>query len=388
MTAGSNRPYIPAIDQLRGFAALLVLLYHGFHVFGAQFAYGVAFTPEDRWPRASNPIIAVIVEGHTGVGLFIVLSGFVLSLGAIGRRIEYRRFVLARVLRIYPVLLVMLTIGYVIHPVSLVGLLGSLPPLNTAGSVPGSSTAMFWAVAVEFQCYLIFPLLLYFSDRIGTGFLFQVIVISISLRALLVFADVTNARDISYWTVLGRVDQFCIGMIAARMNLRGNWNEKPGLLPITAAAAVAMTILWGFNRVGGWPAMSAWKLLWPTIEGAQWAAFILAYLGAASALPASLAAATARLGEVSYSGYMVHFAVVQLVVRQRWFVRATGDNDYDAILTTMLVAFPIVVCLATLLFATIEKPFLRLRPRYILPLPDILPLPAHDEPDGGCDRRG
>ena len=385
MTAGANRPYIPAIDQLRGFAALLVLLYHGFHVFGAQFAYGVAFTPEGHWPHAGNPIVAVIVEGHTGVGLFIVLSGFVLSLGAIGHRIEYWRFVLARILRIYPVLLVMLTIGYAIHPVSLVGLLGSLPPLNTAGSVPGSSTAMFWAVAVEFQCYLIFPFLLYFSDRIGTRFLFQVIAISLSLRALLVFAEVTNARDISYWTVFGRIDQFCIGMIAARMNVRGSWSERPRLLPVVAAAALAMALLWGFNRAGGWPVMSEWKLIWPTIEGAQWAAFILAYLGAANALPTGLAAATARLGEISYSGYMVHFAAVQFVVRRRWFVRATGNDDYDAILTTMLVAFPIVVCLATLLFATIEKPFLRLRPRY------ILPLPVHDEPEGvsqgGRDRR-
>ncbi len=385
MTAGANRPYIPAIDQLRGFAALLVLLYHGFHVFGAQFAYGVAFTPEDHWPRASNPIIAVIVEGHTGVGLFIVLSGFVLSLGAIGHRIDYRRFLLARVLRIYPVLLVMLAIGYAIHPVSLVGLLGSLPPLSTAGSVPGSATAMFWAVAVEFQCYLIFPFLLYFSDRIGTRFLFQVIAFSVCLRALLVFAEVTNARDISYWTVFGRIDQFCIGMIAARMNVHDNWSETPRLRPIIAAAALAMAFLWGFNRAGGWPAMSAWRLVWPTIEGAQWAAFILAYLGAANALPSGLAAATARLGEVSYSGYMVHFAVVQMVVRRRWFVRATGNDDYDAVLTTMLVAFPIVVCLATLLFATVERPFLRLRPRY------VMPLRIHDEPEGasqeGRDRR-
>ena len=58
-----------------------------------------------------NPVISIIEEGYSGVALFIVLSGFILSLGAIGKVIDYRKFLTARVLRIYPMFMVCLLGG-------------------------------------------------------------------------------------------------------------------------------------------------------------------------------------------------------------------------------------------------------------------------------------
>ena len=100
MTTSINRPYLPAVDQIRAIAALLVLFYHGFQLLGARLEYGVDFNPFQHWVRARNPILSIIEEGHTGVALFIVLSGFILSLGSVGHDIDYGRFLKARMLRI------------------------------------------------------------------------------------------------------------------------------------------------------------------------------------------------------------------------------------------------------------------------------------------------
>jgi peptidoglycan/LPS O-acetylase OafA/YrhL len=46
--------------------------------FLAQLAHGADFNVS-FWVFASNPVISIIEEGHSGVALFIVLSGFILS---------------------------------------------------------------------------------------------------------------------------------------------------------------------------------------------------------------------------------------------------------------------------------------------------------------------
>lgn len=362
MTTSQNRSYIPEIDQLRGFAALLVLAYHGLYLFGGPLAHGAPFEAASQWVKADQPFTALLAEGHTGVGLFLVLSGYVLSSGTIGRDIHYGRFVLARAVRIFPVLLVLLSVAAAAHPATLAGLLGTLPPFSTADSVKSPFTAMFWAVAVEVQCYLVFPFLLRFADRLGARMLLQVVLLAAALRLLAALADGANPRDLAYWTVLGRIDQFCLGMLAARIA----WRPR-GLLPFLAAALGVLALVWAYNRGGGWPAVSLWKLAWPTLEGVAWAAVILTWVHAGRAAPPALSGIATRLGEASYSIYMVHFPVMQMVVAQAWFVRPFGAGHLDAMATTILVALPIALGLGLLLFHTVERPFLALRPRYVAP---------------------
>jgi peptidoglycan/LPS O-acetylase OafA/YrhL len=68
--------------------------------------YGVDFNFSQHWLYPSDPITTIIAEGHSGFGLFIVLSGFILSLGAINNGVTYGRFLIARILRIDPMFIV------------------------------------------------------------------------------------------------------------------------------------------------------------------------------------------------------------------------------------------------------------------------------------------
>jgi peptidoglycan/LPS O-acetylase OafA/YrhL len=363
MAASFNRRYMPEVDHLRAFAALLVLFYHGFQLIGAQLVHDASFNLS-FWVVASNPVISVIEEGHSGVALFIVLSGFILSLGAIGKAIDFRKFLAARVLRIYPMFMVCLVVAASSSPTNLIAVITSLLPLNLGEGVGGSFTSMFWAVAIEFQCYLVFPFLLAFSNARGTRFLFQVIIVALVMRLLAVLVG-ASPRDLSYWTVVGRIDQFCLGMIAARWYVEKDWNHLRAAWFIPAAS-VAFVMLWQFNRIGGFPLVAPWKIAAPTIEGAVWAFFIVAYLAFGRALPPQLSKPAARLGEISYSLYLMHFVVIYAIIQRGLYVHLTGNGYYDALATTLLVALPATAAIAILTHNTVELPFLGMRPKYII----------------------
>jgi peptidoglycan/LPS O-acetylase OafA/YrhL len=375
MTASPNRRYVPEIDQIRCFAALLVLFYHGFQLIGAQLTYGVPFDFTRHWVRAHNPLVAVVEEGHSGVALFIVLSGFVLSLGTVGQKIKYGPFLLARILRLYPVLIVFAVAEFSVNRTDVVLLVTTILPFNSANYLPGNFTAMFWAVSVEFQCYLIFPFLILFSAQRGSRFLLQVTALAILLRILAVLAEGAHAQQISYGTVLGRIDQFCIGMMAARLYVLNGWRERARPWMVAPVAIGIVAALWSYNHVGGAPVDRGWKLLWPDIEGIGWAMFVVTYLSAGTRLPRVLAAPLTSVGEISYSLYMVHFVVLYGCIRHSFFLRITGIGYQDALLTTAFVALPISLMAAALLFDTVERPFMKLRPRYVV---DSAPVARRD----------
>ena len=99
----------------------------------------------------------------------------------------------------------------------------------------------------------------------------------------------------------------------------------------------------------------------------MWAAVIVTYVAAArSVVPRVVANALTRFGEVSYSFYLLHFAVIFAVIREGLFVHPTGNGYWDALATTFAVVLPATGALAVLTYNTIEAPFLGLRPKYII----------------------
>lgn len=368
MPSGANRKYLPEIDQLRAYAALLVMFYHGLQLLGARLAHGVDFDPNLYWLHPHNPVITIIEEGHSGVGLFIVLSGFILSLGAVGNRVLYKGFLAARVLRLYPMLIVCLIAGTLYSHAGWQAFLMTLPPIDLPGRVDNQFTGIFWAVYVEFQCYLVFPLLIALSNRRGNPVIVLVITAALVGRLFAVIYLGSSPRDISYWTVFGRIDQFAIGILAARLyteydgaSLRAVW--------FAPAAALAVVMLCGLNAVGGWPLDALWKVFWPDAEGLVWAFFIVTYIAAGRKLPAVLAWAPTKVGEISYSVYLLHLVILGWIMDHGVYLRLTGNGYIDALLTTLLVAVPVVISLSAVTYRTIELPFLRRRPRYVVAAP-------------------
>ena len=360
-----NQSYVAGVDHLRAFAALLIVAYHGFQLFTALFDFGTGFTPW-QWVHTTNPLAAVLIEGHTAVALFMVLSGFIFTRAALGHTIRYGAFIRNRLLRIYPLFVLLLVTGVHAKPETFV--LGPfLQTLLLGANLPGRLevghiSVMFWAIAVECQFYLLFPFLLGFLERLGWRWLAGALLLCLLLRAVSVLEG-AHARNLSYLTLVGRLDQFLLGMALARsMRDHAAW-WRPWILPAAAVAVVAALAV--FHRLGGWPVESPWKIVWPPVEGAVWAAFIGGYLTVADRLPGLVSRALAAVGTISYSIYLLHFLVIEQLVGHRWGWRPTGNGYADALLTTACLVTPIVLAASTLTYLVVERPFLRLRGPYL-----------------------
>ena len=52
--------------------------------------------------RSGNPLVSLVDEGHSGVALFMVVSGFIFTVIAGAREVHYGGFLRNRIIRIYP----------------------------------------------------------------------------------------------------------------------------------------------------------------------------------------------------------------------------------------------------------------------------------------------
>ncbi|MCM8536352.1 MAG: acyltransferase [Lentisphaeraceae bacterium] len=366
-----NIKHIEGLDHLRAFAAVLVLLYHGTQLFYWWLKYQGDYAP-GRWIEAKGIFTAYLVEGHTAVALFMVLSGFIFTVGTLGSDIEYFKFLKNRFLRTYPLFLLLIFVAVYSSPKSF----AFVPFLQTVlfmGNSEGALminpyTTMFWTIAVEWQFYLIFPFLLCFLNKYGVKYLVGLIVLALTFR-LIVYAQGGLVRDMSYFTILGRLDQFLIGMLLA-VFYKSRYSSVNklwlGLFPVMIIAIGAL--LYDLNKAGGWPTESLYKVFWPIIEGAAWSVFILSYLSVSRYLPKPLSKCLDFIGKISYSTYLLHFIVIVIVIKKAWFIDIdAGGFLVDSLVTAVLVVLPITFVLSTLTFYLIEQPFLSLRVKYKKP---------------------
>lgn len=363
-----NFGYIPALDHLRGFAALLVLYFHGSHFIYHKIVFGTPYDPVN-WPRAGNPLSALAIEGHTAVSLFFVLSGFVFTVGSLDKKLHYAGFYRNRLLRTYPLFLFFLALGVGFYPANFdwPGILQSLFFManNNTAFNGGAFTFVFWSIAVEWQFYLLFPFLLYAVQRFG----WQVLLVLLGLlliTRMITFFQVSDMRNLSYWTLLGRLDQFLIGMLAG-IYYRRHFQAGPGLdwLGIAATGGVLL-LLFVFNQSGGGGSNGWIWIFWTTLEALAWAVFLIGYLSLARHFNRHAGRLLVALGTVSYSIYLSHYVVLSYFMERNLdTLLRVNDAMGTAILNIFVVVMPVVVLVSALTYYCIERPFLVRRSTYM-----------------------
>ncbi|MCF6262777.1 MAG: acyltransferase [Xanthomonadales bacterium] len=362
----SNIKYLPEIDHLRAYAALLIIVYHGLHLFGWEFRFGTPFNFSE-WPLTSNPIQAILLEGHTAVTFFMVLSGFIFTLGCYHHKISYSGFIRNRLLRTYPLFLFMLVAGIIFYPEQF-NIPGLLKTIFFLGNYPGalvlgSFSAMFWAIAIEWQFYLLFPLLLWLLNRYGITVLLVLIALMILIRLGLLIQG-HDLQLLAYMTIWGRLDQFLIGMLVA-VFYKTRFQPSPGwdrtLLLSIVLLAGSLTI---YNQLGGWISHGGWKFIWPTWEGLIWGLLIISYCSAARHIPGLFSKAMVSIGTISYSIYLIHYLVINELISRQWLLHITPAPMWNALANTILIALPITLLISAITYRWIEKPFLSRRGKY------------------------
>ena len=357
-----NLEYIPALDHLRFLAASLVFVFHAFH----QTVGGWKASPElYAW--------GFITEGHTGVSLFFVLSGFVFMTIGLQGEIRYAAFLKNRLLRIFPLFLLFFVIAISIgrdhfRPADLFYVL-----VSNLGLAPTSNhfiTGAAWTISIEFGFYLVFPFLSRFSREQGPMYLLRWIGLLLIVK-FAAFAVSEKATHMFYSTLIGRFDQFLWGMIAALL-----WNRYQVrirgfarlLLPL-AAFGIWSALAWQAREASFFLSQTrqfAW-LWWGSLEAILWSLLMICYLGARLPWPSWLDRALCQGGRWSYSLYLWHCMVIFLIGHYAGYWMPFKDSLANAALN-MALCFPLSLAIAALSYHTIEKPFLGLRAPYLKPV--------------------
>ncbi len=362
-----NIAYNPRIDQLRWLAATIVFLFHFNLEYRGLGGNGVG-----------SKALGLISEGHTGVGLFFTLSGFLFMQIALHKEtIVYRDFLRNRLLRIAPLFLTVFMVATSIgrdkfQPQDILYILTS-----NLGMAPTSLTVITgaaWCISLEFSFYLIFPFLARFAMERGARYLVRLLLLMLFFKvASYTVSDKSNLMFFS--TFVGRFDQFIVGMLAAVLYRRhGAWLHRaaPMLLPLAGVLVVANSALQAtvapFDPAG---AKSVFWIFWSMLESVGWAVFIVAWVSFDKTLPAWLDKALCQGGKVSFSFYLLHMAMLHLLAQSVGMLHIPGLGVGNAVL--MLVgSYGATWALATLSYSTIEEPFLRMRRSYGAVKPAVL----------------
>ena len=353
-----NIPYNPRIDQLRWLAASIVFLFH-FHqewrVLGGQ---GLV-----------SPWLGLITEGHTGVGLFFTLSGFLfMQIALHQRQLVYGDFMRNRFLRIFPLFFTIFLVATSIGrdkflPQDVLYLLSTnLGLAPTSGSV---ITGAAWCISLEFMFYALFPFLARFTMERGARYLLSLLGLMLFFK-LAAFTVNNNSTLMYFSTFVGRFDQFLIGMLAALLYQRHQavlQRYAPLLLPVAAVLAVCSSALQAHIAPFVPQQHSQFWVVWSLLESSVWACVILAWVSFKPALPSWLERVLNHGGKISFSFYLLHMAVLHLLSVSFGMLAVGGSPLANAALM-LTVAYGATWALATLSYATIEEPFLRLRRGY------------------------
>jgi peptidoglycan/LPS O-acetylase OafA/YrhL len=347
----STGEHYVALDHLRALAAFLVYCWHFVHFFSTEVRYDI--------PMVLAPL-SLADQGHVGVALFMVLSGYLFAKLLDGREIDYFAFLRARFWRLAPllaaVLLAVLAIQFWNYGTAGAGadgilfLKGFVLPVWPNGA---------WSITVEMHFYLMLPILLWLAAR-DLRWLLVGILAAMVLR-LWLYLYQADIRDAVYFTMAGRFDQFAIGILAFHCR---RWFA--GSHKTAAAVFVAFSLFyWWFDMAGGFKGglrPDAWIIM-PTIEGLSWAAIIAYYDNTFRPKNTGWSGRIALVGTYSYSIYLLHaFVVLPLSLYVHRHI-IEFSNIYIA-LACAVVGFLAMIPLGYLSFRFIEAPFLRNRRPY------------------------
>jgi peptidoglycan/LPS O-acetylase OafA/YrhL len=383
--------HVPALDGVRGLAVLLVMVLH----------YELR-----RGPWHASPWVLlrpVVSAGWSGVDLFFVLSGFLITGILWSTREEahyFRNFYARRTLRIVPLYFVTLAALFLILPVLLVRT-SLVPPttfgvqawfwafgcnillaLHGWGAMP-LYTDHFWSLAIEEQFYLVWPAALRRLTRTGALALCGAAIgTALLVRTWLVLSrgDVTAALALTP----ARMDCLAVGAIIALV-ARGpdglsGLTRYAGRLLGAGGAALALLLLWrrtvsntdvGMATVGY------------TVVAFFWGSVLVSALAGGRVSRAFSGAMIRWIGRRSYALYVLHYPILLAFDRAGWTVAAL-ERGVGSALGGHLIFLGANVALtmgsAELSWRLLESPMLRLKRRFS---PERRPrAPEMDEPSG------
>ncbi len=346
------------VDGLRCIAILCVLVYHinGFTVAKTRH-------PHDT-TADTDPLCRVFAEGHVGVQLFFVISGFILALPfarqqvAGGRQVRLGDYFLRRLIRLEPPYLIALAIMTAAAVLVQGERLWDLLPHLLASTVYGhyllygrgsDILPVAWSLEIEAQFYLLAPLLA-FVFKLPTSSLrrFAILLAIVTAGGLQSLAEYPAHSPMHGWTILSAIHWFLAGFLLADCHVAGDLEVPP--------------------RSGPWDVVGcvAWAALFLVVQQR----FLLHVLGPLLTLVAYAAAFKGRrtrrllshpaiyvVGGMCYTIYLYHGLLKAALGRVTIGLHASRFLGVDSAVQ-IAVLVPPILAICGGLFLAFEKPFM------------------------------
>jgi peptidoglycan/LPS O-acetylase OafA/YrhL len=279
--------------------------------------------------------------GHQAVICFFLLSGFVIHANERHRvLLEPNRYILRRILRIYPALLVAMLISTLVvsdvEP-TWAEALGNLVALqDVSGAAPGTRVGSFmgniplWSLSYELWFYLLYPFIMVIWTRSPHHTNLCLALLCPAVYALYIASPNHCFLMTSYFAI------WWVGAMAAEAYDTGARTPRAILIPLAGLAATvfvaSLPILWTTGSREVFPRLQVNHLL---------SALLLALFGLAP--PGALAARLARLvpvglaaglASISYGLYVFHWPLLL-----QWPVATSGIGFAMAVILLLVVSW-------------------------------------------------
>lgn len=371
---GGSRIYFPGFPELRGFAAIAVLLHHlelFKHQEGISSLYNLSF-------------FTLFVQhlGENGVSLFFCLSGFLITYLLLAEKAQNNgkvailAFYKRRILRIWPLYYVVVLIAFVAVPLAYQslpflhgnehygGLIESLPAkipnalLLFVGFLPNlvlvfygpiATAAQAWSVGVEEQFYLFWPWVLRIANKYLITAFFLIILLKIGSGFLLSHYNGIYSSALQFLWALSRFELMAIGAIAAYLVFtKVSWYVSFAGSDLTHYLTITCILVALFL---GLPYLLLSLLFVLLISSLAVSGKVL--IGGA---------VSHHLGTISYGLYMYHPLWLFISFNAAMCVFSTNSTGFQLMYYSIAVLGSLVT--SHLSYQYLEKPFLRKKERF------------------------
>ena len=387
----------PVVDGVRAIAVLWVLLFHAWFFQNPMLLApsGVEQGLDTHGGVATSPWMAWLREGHYGVDLFFVISGFLIGsilLRELDRSdgIDFKRFYWRRAMRLMPVYVVAGLLGlFFLQGKNFENAWANLLYVNNFLPVDEQYMGWCWSLAIEEQFYLVVPVLLLFTARGRKRWLpkaLAVLALGWIIRGGLLayygfqieWGDDFNTRfSLMYDNFYTRYGGLLLGVIAAYLHTRHTermvrfFNERRLLsAALTLLALVVFVFIGGVQRdyVGELDGLAMYVHygVERDLLGAAVAFLILSALHGRSLISLGVRGflswrAFYPLAQLSYSSYLMHEMLMIWVFPRTTEALRASIGDGPAFVANAALTVVASFVFAALLYITIERPSMRLR---------------------------
>lgn len=365
-------PFYENLNGLRFIGALSVFLFHGFTL--GREMWGDFF---------QSPIFTffykVMSKGHHGVGLFFVLSGFLITSLLVHEaerkgKINAFGFFMRRLLRIWPLYYIIVIFGFILFPLLPNGFetqnsllhyslfISNFEELWTGWRDSISFLTITWSVSIEEQFYMAWVVLIAFIPAFRKGkhyHYYFILLILISVVFRLFHSE--DERTI-YFHTLSVVSDLAIGGLLSVVSLKTNWLNS--LKTLSRVKIVLVYFIGAALLIGSTKLFPGFLVSIEHLFIGVFFAFVIfeQIYCENSFYKADRIRGFFKLGEISYGLYMYHCIVIYFI--QKVIIQYEFQGSIFGFIAFLLISGYTTIAISRLSYTYIEEPILRLKKHF------------------------